>query len=313
MPSENPHRALIGAHVKAGFALRDGVPSNDPGGSLVVPPSPLGPDASTAGWASWNDDALPAFRTATLPWRGEPPRVWEGLRRAALARTGGCCWLCGAAATRVDHLIAPRAGGPTRLENLVGACVRCSSSRLDGDPLEYAEANGTALTGPQLRDRDAALSHSLQHPVPGASQRSRDACYRLLSESRWPHPRVPMAAARMADGWLCSPLAARTGAYAGALIHAMRQAGCALVSGGLVRVPAERMDAVAASLIERHAIIRAVVLPTRSAAGAAPELHHPAWSKLLDGIEDTRRGRSRKPHQGFNRTPPAPAPKRNTV
>lgn len=258
------------------------------------------PGAPAADTASLSDDELSAFRAASAVWRREPPRVWAGLRRAALARTGERCWLCSAPATRVDHLIAPRAGGPTRLENLIGACVHCSSSRLDLDPLEYAETNGLVLTRVQRTERDFALSVSLQHPVPSASQRSNEACYRYLSDSRWQHARIPMAVAPVADGWLCSPLAARTGRYAGALMHAMRQAGGTLVSDGLVRVPTEIMDAVGVSLIERHAIIRAVPGNCRI-GGTGDADQHVAWCTLLDGIEDTRRGRPRKPHRGFGR------------
>lgn len=300
MPSESPHPSLIDVNRQWAFERSTGASSNSPRGALAVSDSMQRPGAPAADTASLSDDELSAFRTASAVWRREPPRVWAGLRRAALARTGEHCWLCSAPATRVDHLIAPRAGGPTRLENLIGACVHCSSSRLDLDPLEYAETNGLVLTRVQRIERDFALSVSLQHPVPSASQRSNEACYRYLSDSRWRHPRIPMAVAPVADGWLCSPLAARTGRYAGALIHAIRQAGGTLVSDGLVRVPKEIIDAVAVLLIERHAIIR--VVPGNSTVGGAVDAdQHVAWCTLLDGIEDTRRGRPRKPLRGFGR------------
>lgn len=62
------------------------------------------------------------------PWSGSTPRSsrpWDRLRRHVLTRDEHRCYLCGAPADQVDHVVPRFEGGTDDPDNLAAICVPC--------------------------------------------------------------------------------------------------------------------------------------------------------------------------------------------
>jgi 5-methylcytosine-specific restriction endonuclease McrA len=66
-------------------------------------------------------------RYVRVPYRDGVPLT----RKAVLARDGGRCVYCGAAATSLDHVVPRSRGGAHTWENVVAACHRCNHTKAD--------------------------------------------------------------------------------------------------------------------------------------------------------------------------------------
>lgn len=65
-------------------------------------------------------------------------QIPDRIRRQVLERDGFRCRYCGLVVDRpaMDHIIPERRGGPTSVDNLVAACVRCNAKKYDRTPEE---------------------------------------------------------------------------------------------------------------------------------------------------------------------------------
>lgn len=52
-----------------------------------------------------------------------------GALEARIAFFGGCCWVCGAVADTIDHVIPLAKNGPNLPANIRPACLSCNTSR----------------------------------------------------------------------------------------------------------------------------------------------------------------------------------------
>jgi 5-methylcytosine-specific restriction endonuclease McrA len=77
-------------------------------------------------------------RYVRVPYRGSVP----------LARDGGRCVYCGAAATSLDHVVPRSRGGEHCWENVVAACGRCNHAKADRALHDLGWRLGTAPRAP---------------------------------------------------------------------------------------------------------------------------------------------------------------------
>ena len=59
-------------------------------------------------------------------------RQWREIRRAVLVRDHYTCYMCGAKANSVDHLVSRKLGGTHHMSNLVACCSKCNSLKGEG-------------------------------------------------------------------------------------------------------------------------------------------------------------------------------------
>lgn len=60
-----------------------------------------------------------------MGWTYTQPGNWKTLRKKVLTRDGQRCYLCGAHATQVDHVVNVAAGGSHDPDNLAAICEGC--------------------------------------------------------------------------------------------------------------------------------------------------------------------------------------------
>ena len=70
---------------------------------------------------------------------------WKAIRQQVLARDQHTCYVCGAEATQVDHIIAKVNGGTEDLGNLGAICAKCNA--LKGSTIDRPRTN-TSTTSP---------------------------------------------------------------------------------------------------------------------------------------------------------------------
>jgi hypothetical protein len=206
-------------------------------------------------------------------------------------------------ASRVERLVAERAGGIARLENLIAVCPTCAIFSDYRDALELAQQDGRVLSTAQSKQRENALALSLNHAVPSGYRTSRAVCREYLSAGRWSHPRVALAVAPVDGGVLAETISGPESAASSALLEMMERAEAKTVGSRCVFVPEDAWLAVAWEAIERHAVLRCVVLDRENAGlkdgGAGAAAWREGWDVLLEGVDDVRRNRARLPNQGF--------------
>jgi 5-methylcytosine-specific restriction endonuclease McrA len=73
-------------------------------------------------------------RYVVTRWRFSSGPAWS--RAGVLARDGGRCAYCAAAATTVDHVLPRSRGGRNTWKNTVAACYGCNQRKGDRTPVE---------------------------------------------------------------------------------------------------------------------------------------------------------------------------------
>jgi len=231
-----------------------------------------------------------------------PLRMPDRTRELIARESDGLCVFCGKPGMTLSRLVPHGSGGPSRIPNLVYSCRRCHKRRSQGewDALELVQPDGRALPPIRAAQRLDALAHCPQHPVPPAARRTLADCRAYLAATRWIHPRVPFLVSTAGDRVLVAPLQVPMGEAGASLLSVVREAGGRCERDGMWSIGRADWQAVAWTLIERHAVIRAVAL---EAVGESAERVHASWrerwSVLYDDLADARRDAPRKAHRGF--------------
>lgn len=248
-------------------------------------------------------DLLAAFaaerdrRLISLPLR-MPDRTRELIAR----ESDRLCVFCGKPGMTLARLVPHGSGGPSRIPNLVYSCRGCHKRRSQGewDALELAQLDDRPLTPALTSQRLDALAHCAQHPVPPAARRTLADCRAYLAATRWVHPRVPFLVSTAGDRVLIAALQVPMSEAGASLLSEVREAGGRCERDGVRSIGRADWQAVAWTLIERHAVIHSVSLGTEEASSErARASWRERWVVLYDDLADARRDAPRKPHRGF--------------
>lgn len=231
-----------------------------------------------------------------------PLRMPDRTRELIARESGDLCVFCGNPGMTLARLVPHSSGGPSRTPNLVYSCRGCHKRRSQGqwDALEVAQLGDRPLTPALAAKRMDALAHCPQHPVPPATRRTLADCRAYLAATRWVHPRVPFLVSTAGDRMLVAALQVAMGEAGASLLSEVREAGGRCERDGVWSIGRADWQAVAWTLIDRHAVLHSVVL---GVIGETAEPINASWRErwfvLYAELADARRDAPRKPHRGF--------------